>query len=50
MRPRAADLDSVPVGVLQMAGAEENFHLWFEKSENNRHGKSILWHQDGQEK
>jgi hypothetical protein len=34
MRPRAADLDSVPVGVPQMAGALESLQVWLENREN----------------
>jgi len=33
MRPRAADLDSVPVGVPQMMGAPESLHVWLENQE-----------------
>jgi len=33
MRPRAADLDSVPVGVPQMAGAPESLYVRLENQE-----------------
>ncbi len=33
MWPRAADLDSVPVGVSQMAGAPESLYVWLENRE-----------------
>jgi len=33
MRPRAADLDSVPVGVLQMADAPDSLYVWLENRE-----------------
>jgi len=33
MRPRAADLDSIPVGVPQLAGAPERLHVLLENRE-----------------
>ena len=50
MRPRAADLDSVPVGVPQMAGASESLHVWLENQEIVALKQHTLWQPDVQEK
>jgi hypothetical protein len=49
MRPRAADLDSVPVGVPQMAGAGEPSRP-ARKSGNRRQGEYIQRQKGVQEK
>jgi hypothetical protein len=46
----AVILDSVPVGVLQMASTPENLYSWVQKTGCNRHRKYILQKPDLQEK
>jgi len=41
MRLRAADLNSIPIGVPQMAGAPENFYIRLENSGYNRYREYI---------
>jgi len=50
MWPRAADSDSVPVGVSQTASTRESFHFWFQTSGYNRHRQYILEKSHFQEK
>ena len=50
MRPRAADLDSIPVGIPQMAGAPESLYVWLENQEIVALIRHTLWQPDVQEK